>query len=376
MAEIFGISVTGGSSGEGATLTVIAPQNTQSITIKKDEKTYTKQGTTAEFKNLEAGTWEITSLSTTGQVSGKKEVTIVLQYSSQTAYFAANIQVTYPAGSTCTCSKGEIVLNAPDTTGSHIFVVPEAGEWIVSSTDGELTDSESVTITSDGESKSITLEYFTATIVTTFPTDCTSVTCTKGDTVLSVPSGSLASGEHTFSVHEAGEWTVTAENDSSSKSETVNVAESKAYTVDIKFTLILYESGSEYPEITGAWEVTSSSGEYADACEITKNAKNMVFFAAYHSTASFSHSQPIDMSGYATLHILGKFDNKSTGERGTAGISTSNSGEEFNASVSMSGIDSGNVQRDVDLSNVNTNAYFKIYMEDTCQFTASKIWLD
>ena len=102
----------------------------------------------------------------------------------------------------------------------------------------------------------------------------------------------------------------------------------------------------------------------------------MVFFAGYHSTASFSHSKPIDMSKYATLHILGKFDDKSTGESGTAGISTSNSGEEFNASVSMSGIDSDNVQRDVDLSNVNTNAYFKIYMKDTCQFTASKIWLD
>ena len=173
-----------------------------------------------------------------------------------------------------------------------------------------------------------------------------------------------------------GEWTIYCTNGEKEKSFIVNITESKAYTVDIKFTLVLYDSGSEYPESTGEWSVTSSSGEYADACEITKNAKNMVFSAGYHSTASFSHSQPIDMSGYATLHILGKFDNKSTGYSGTVGVSTSNSGEEFNASVSMSGIDSGNVQRDVDLSNVNTNAYFKIYMENTCQFTASKIWLD
>lgn len=198
-------------------------------------------------------------------------------------------------------------------------------------------------------------------------------TCSNGVRTMQAKD---TSGHWMFQIPRAGEWTVTAENESSSKSETVNITESRAYTVDIKFTLVLYDSGSEYPESTGEWSVTSSSGEYAHACEITKNSSNMVFFAGYHSTASFSHSQPIDMSKYATLHILGKFDNKSTGESGTVGVSTSNSGEEFNASVSMSGIDSGNVQRDVDLSNVNTNAYFKIYMENTCQFTASKIWLD
>ena len=198
-------------------------------------------------------------------------------------------------------------------------------------------------------------------------------TCSNGVRTMQAKD---TSGHWMFQIPRAGEWTVTAENESSSKSKTVNITESRAYTVDIKFTLVLYDSGSEYPESTGEWSVTSSSGENADACSITKNAKNMDFFAGYHSTASFSHSQPIDMSGYATLHILGKFDDKSSGESGTVGVSTSNSGEEFNASVSMSGIDSGNVQRDVDLSNVNTNAYFKIYMKDTCQFTASKIWLD
>lgn len=291
MAEIFGISVTGGSSGEGATLTVIAPQNTQSITIKKGEKTYTKQGTTAEFKNLEAGTWEITSLSTTGQVSGKKEVTIVLQYSSQTAYFAANIQVTYPAGSTCTCSKGEIVLNAPDTTGSHIFVVPEVGEWIVSSTDGELTDSESVIISSDGESKSVTLEYFTATIVTTFPTDCTSVTCTKGDTIFSVPSGELSKGSYTFSVHETGEWTLECTNGTDTDSTTVNVTEEKAYSASLSFTLILFDNGSYAPE-TGGW-----TGIKNKKLEATSRRQD----GGVNSIVPWYSNNGIDVSGFDTL---------------------------------------------------------------------------
>lgn len=280
------------------------------------------------------------------------------------------LTVIAPEGSTIEVVKGN--RKYVKTGGTAIFRGLETGEWTVTIKRNEQIATQKIEINANYE---LVMAYFNATIVTTFPTDCTSVTCTKGDIVFSVPSGSLSSGEYTFNIPEVGEWVLYATNGTKEKSVTVSVIEEKAYTVDIKFTLVLYDSGSEYPESTGEWSVTSSSGEYADACEITKNAKNMVFFAGYHSTASFSHSKPIDMSKYATLHILGKFDDKSTGESGTAGISTSNSGEEFNASVSMSG-DSGNVQRDVDLSNVNTNAYFKIYMKDTCQFTASKIWLD
>ena len=280
------------------------------------------------------------------------------------------LTVIAPEGSTIEVVKGN--RKYVKTGGTAIFRGLETGEWTVTIKRNEQIATQKIEINANYE---LVMAYFNATIVTTFPTDCTSVTCTKGDIVFSVPSGSLSSGEYTFNIPEVGEWVLYATNGTKEKSVTVSVIEEKAYTVDIKFTLVLYDSGSEYPESTGEWSVTSSSGEYADACEITKNAKNMVFFAGYHSTASFSHSKPIDMSKYATLHILGKFDDKSTGEAGTAGISTSNSGEEFNASVSMSG-DSGNVQRDVDLSNVNTNAYFKIYMKDTCQFTASKIWLD
>ena len=198
-------------------------------------------------------------------------------------------------------------------------------------------------------------------------------TCSNGVRTMQAKD---TSGHWMFQIPRAGEWTVTAENESSSKSETVNVTESKAYSVDIKFTLILYDSGSEHPETTGTWQVTSSDGDHAHDCTITKNAGSMVFTAAYHSTASFSHSLPIDMSGYATLHILGKFDNKSTGESGTVGVSTSNSGAGFNASASMAGIDSGYVQRNIDISKIMSGAYFKVYLVETNQFTISKIWLD
>mgnify|MGYP005770888971 FL=1 len=67
-------------------------------------------------------------------------------------------------------------------------------------------------------------------------------TCSNGVRTMQAKD---TSGHWMFQIPRAGEWTVTAENESSSKSETVNITESRAYTVDIKFTLVLYVSGSE-----------------------------------------------------------------------------------------------------------------------------------
>lgn len=198
-------------------------------------------------------------------------------------------------------------------------------------------------------------------------------TCTNGVRTMQAKD---SSGHWMFLIPRAGDWTVTAESEGTSKSETVTIAESKAYTVDIKFTLTLYDCGLEYPEITGDWAVTSASGEKPNYCTIDKYTDYMLFTAYYHSNASFSHSKPIDISEYSTLHILGKFDNKSTGESWNAGVSTSNSGTGFNASVKMSGIDSGYIQRDVDVSQITGDVYFKVYMQNTCQFFVRKIWLE
>lgn len=73
--------------------------------------------------------------------------------------FAA-IGVTYPAGATCTCSLGSKTLTAPDTSGQALFIVPTAGEWVVTITqDGQEPKSETVTVT---ESKAYMLDIFFA----------------------------------------------------------------------------------------------------------------------------------------------------------------------------------------------------------------------
>lgn len=75
-----------------------------------------------------------------------------------TKLFAA-IGVTYPAGSTLTCTNGSKTLTAKTTTGQWVFAIPEAGTWTVTATDGTNSKSQSVSITTEGQFESVTLSY-------------------------------------------------------------------------------------------------------------------------------------------------------------------------------------------------------------------------
>lgn len=75
-----------------------------------------------------------------------------------TKLFAA-IGLTYPEGSTVTCSKGTKTLTANTTSGQWVFAIPEAGTWTVTATNGTDTASETVEITAEGQFESVWLAY-------------------------------------------------------------------------------------------------------------------------------------------------------------------------------------------------------------------------
>ena len=149
----------GGSSGSSGTLTVTAPAGC-TVTVSKDGKSKTKTSGAdgvAVFKGLSSGEWTVTIANDTQ--TAQKTITITADYAVSIAFFAATINVTYPAGSTCTATDGTTTLTAPDTTGSWACIVPNAGTWTVSCTDGTKTKSITVQISTDGEAKSVTLGY-------------------------------------------------------------------------------------------------------------------------------------------------------------------------------------------------------------------------
>ena len=150
----------GASGGSGGTLTVTAPANV-TVTVSKGGKTKTKNSGTSGvvvFKGLASGTWTVTI--TGDGKTAQKNVVVTTDYSTMIAFFSATINITYPAGSTCTCSDGTTTLSAPDTSGTWACVVPNAGTWTLSCTDGTDSTSEAVTITTDGQSVSVALSYF------------------------------------------------------------------------------------------------------------------------------------------------------------------------------------------------------------------------
>ena len=151
-----------GSGGNvGGKLTVMAPAGA-AVTITKDGKTKTKAAGTdgvVVFKGLANGKWAMST--TKDGVPITRSVDVTSEYSVTIGLFSATISITYLAGSTCTCSDGTTTLTAPDTSGTWACVVPNAGTWTVSSTDGDKSKSADVVITTDGQSESVTLLYIT-----------------------------------------------------------------------------------------------------------------------------------------------------------------------------------------------------------------------
>ena len=149
----------GASGGSGGTLTVTAPANV-TVTVSKGGKTKTKNSGTSGvvvFKGLASGTWTLTI--TDGSQTSSKPAVVTADYSTVIAFFTATINITYPAGSTCTCSDGTTTLSAPDTSGTWACIVPNAGTWTAAATDGVENTSESVSITTDGQIVAIELSY-------------------------------------------------------------------------------------------------------------------------------------------------------------------------------------------------------------------------
>lgn len=154
---LYGFGASGG--GSGGTLTVTAPANV-TVTVSKDGKSKIKNSGTSGvvvFKGLASGTWTLTI--TDGSQTSSKPVVVTADYSTVIAFFTATINITYPAGSTCTCSDGTTTLSAPDTSGTWACIVPNAGTWTAAATDGVENTSESVSITTDGQIVAIELSY-------------------------------------------------------------------------------------------------------------------------------------------------------------------------------------------------------------------------
>lgn len=151
-----------GSGGAGGELIIHAPAGVTVIAVNNGTgKTYSKVADAsgmAVFRGVPEETYSV--YITDGQQSTDPiQVAVAYKSSAAITWFSATITVTYPAGSTCTCSNGSTVYTAGNTSGSWTFTVPRAGTWTVTSTNGSQTKSQAVSITTSGQAASVTLSY-------------------------------------------------------------------------------------------------------------------------------------------------------------------------------------------------------------------------
>ena len=128
------------------------------VTVTNGTTSYsqTYNGTTLVFKVNDFGTWTVT-MTQGSQTSGAitVDITEVKQYPVTLAFFSASIVVSYPVGSTLTATNGSITLTATDTTGNYTFVVPMAGTWTITATDGNNTATTEVIVSAEGQIKNV-----------------------------------------------------------------------------------------------------------------------------------------------------------------------------------------------------------------------------
>lgn len=158
---LYGFGGSGGSPNK-STIIVTAPTgSTVTCKMGSTTKTASEKNGTWTFSGLDIGTWTVTATKGSSIATQDVDITrLTVEYVTIT-YFSATINVTYPAGSTCTCSDGTTTLTAPNTSGSWTCIVYNAGTWTVSSTDGDKSKSTNVVITTDGQTESVTLQYIT-----------------------------------------------------------------------------------------------------------------------------------------------------------------------------------------------------------------------
>lgn len=162
MADVFAYLYGFGAGGDFTKSVIIVTAPTGStVTCTKGTtvKTATEKNGEWWFKNLDTGTWTLKA-TLSGQIATQVvNITQFGVYRIAMSYFKSTIKVTYPAGSTCTCSKGGEVLTASGTGGSYTFTVTSSGTWVVKITSGKYSASRSVSITKTGQSVSVSIDY-------------------------------------------------------------------------------------------------------------------------------------------------------------------------------------------------------------------------
>jgi hypothetical protein len=236
---INGVTVSGNKDSEEYGLLrpyiVVTSEAGSTITISKGGETITgTQLTTTTWGVCPTsyGTWTVSS-DLPGADIATSTITIdaVKTYAITVNHITATIAVTYESGAVCTCSKGSTVYTA--TSNPQTFTVRSIGNWVISVDYDGLTKTQTVPITADGQSESVTVEFADIEVTYGNAFRGTTITCSCGDVVYSKTAPSNANTV-SFTIPSTGTWRVSGTVSGDTYNQDVVVSAMTSYSATLQ----------------------------------------------------------------------------------------------------------------------------------------------
>ncbi len=360
------IGKTNSCGGTGASLTVHGIAGDM-LTVTNGSRTYTRifdDNGVAVIRGIAAGTWTET-MTGSGPRPAENTITIQTDYEDTLDYFQATIRVECPVDShlTCTHTNGT-TWEADAPTGAYAFTVNRLGDYIITGTKDGMSDSHTVSITMDGQSKSVTISYFRAYINVNYPVGsacyaaCGDLRLTAGD----------QNGSWQFVIPKEGEWHVVCSLADKTKDAYVNItADGQEETVTLVYALVLFEDGEWHP-ITGGFTNITEGGRLSCTAYAAGAGTEWV-----SSEASSEAKGLIDVTNYTKCTFIGV-----SFSHGDGGGNVSASGNVFCGSAS--GFNTGAVALDISEVTGKVSIGIRCSVSSpgiaTAQISCSKIYLE
>lgn len=357
---------TNSCGGTGASLTVHGIAGDM-LTVTNGGRTYTRifdNDGVAVIKGIKDGTWTETM---TGSGPRPAENTIVIKtaYEDTLDYFQATIRVECPVDSHLTCTHTDgTSWEADAPTGAYEFKVNKTGDYTIAGTKDGLTASQTVSITMDGQSKSVYLTYFRAYINVNYPVGSVCY-ASCGDLRLTAED---QNGTWQFVIPKEGEWHIVCSLDDKSKDAYVNITtDGQEEIVTLVYALVLFEDGEWHP-ITGGFTNITEGGRLSCTAYAAGAGTDWV-----SSDASSEAKGLIDVTDYTKCTFIGVSFSNSDG-----GGNVSASGNVFCGSAS--GFNTGAVALDISEVTGKVSIGIRCSVSSpgiaTAQISCSKIYLE
>lgn len=244
------IEIDDASGFSGVTVKMVDETNadsSQTTTLTSASKTATFTVPIGDTYHIEFGASANYSQTVTTTESRVSVAGTTKEYSSSYHYWTATITATYPTdGSTLKCSNGTTTYTAAGTSGTYAFKVHSAGEWALTLSNGTKTATRKATVSNDGDSVSVSIAYFSATIKVIFPEGST-VTLTGGGE----NQTSDTSGSYTFTVGATGTYNLSCTDGTDTATGSVEItADGDAKSIELSYLKIVSWSDGTDEEIS------------------------------------------------------------------------------------------------------------------------------